>query len=85
MQLRDALNKNAGKVIDLFREWDANGDGMVSRKEFHKAMPVLGLDVGKEVVDELFSSFDPDGGGSISYEELKKLLSRHSSGWCRLY
>ena len=26
-QIRDALSKNAVRVIDLFREWDADGDG----------------------------------------------------------
>ena len=33
-QLKDALRANAGRVIDLFREWDTDGDGEVSRKEF---------------------------------------------------
>ena len=39
-QLKMALDKNQTKVLDLFREWDADGDGNVSRKEFAKAMPV---------------------------------------------
>ena len=28
-QLRDALAKHAGKILDLFREWDKDGDGEV--------------------------------------------------------
>ena len=44
-QLKLALSKNAGRVIDLFREWDTDGDGTVSRKEFRKALPALGLGV----------------------------------------
>ena len=32
------------RVIDLFREWDEDGDGTVSKKEFRKAVPMLGLD-----------------------------------------
>ena len=35
------------RVIDLFREWDADGDGQITRKEFHTAMPRLGFDVSK--------------------------------------
>ena len=73
-QLKQALSKNAGRVIDLFREWDADGDGQVSKKEFRKAMPVLGLEVPTKEIDALFNEWDKDGGGSISYEELKKLL-----------
>jgi len=73
-QLKDVLTKNAGRVIDLFREWDADGDGVVSRKEFHKAMPALGLEVPKKEIDALFDTWDPDNSGSIEYSELKKLL-----------
>ena len=61
-------------MIDLFREWDADGDGYVTRKEFHRAMPLLGLEVPKAEVDALFDSWDTDGGGAISYDELKKLM-----------
>ena len=39
-QVRDALSKNAVRVIDLFREWDEDGNGTVSKKEFRKAMPL---------------------------------------------
>ena len=45
-QLAVALRQNSTRVIDLFREWDTDGDGEVSRAEFHKAMPALGLEVG---------------------------------------
>jgi len=75
-QLKEALANNAGKVIDLFREWDADGDGTITRKEFHKAMPLLGFEVSKEEIDVVFDEFDVEGGGSISYDELKKLLKR---------
>lgn len=32
---------------------DADGDGEVTRKEFHRAMPALGLEVPKEAIDDL--------------------------------
>ena len=44
-QLRQILVDNAVRVIDLFRDWDDNGDGKVSKKEFFKAMRYLGLGV----------------------------------------
>ena len=75
-QLRDILSKNAVRVIDLFREWDEDGDGTVSKKEFRKAMKFLGVDASKEELDMLFDTFDPDGGGSIDYNELNKALKR---------
>eukprot|EP00964_Phaeocystis_antarctica_P155487 scaffold124713_cov36-Phaeocystis_antarctica.AAC.1 len=75
-QLRQILIDNAVRVIDLFRDWDDDGDGKVSKKEFRKAMVALGLDVPRKDVDALFDTFDPDGGGSIDYNELNKALKR---------
>ena len=75
-QLRDILSKNAVRVVDLFREWDEDGNGSVSKKEFRKAMPLLGFDAPRAQVDQLFDTFDPDGGGAISIDELNKALRR---------
>ena len=75
-QLRDALAKQGVKVINLFREWDEDQDGTVSKKEFRKAMPMLGLDVPKAEIDKLFDSWDPDGSGTIEMKELERALRR---------
>ena len=75
-QLRQILTDNAVRVIDLFRDWDDDEDGKVSKKEFRKAMAALGLKVGRKDADALFDTFDPDGGGSIDYKELQKALKR---------
>ena len=73
-QLRSVLKENAVRVVDLFREWDEDGDGTISRREFAKVMPVLGIKVSKQDMDELFALFDPDGSGLIDYSELNELL-----------
>ena len=62
------------RVIDLFREWDDDEDGLVSRLEFRRALPMLGLKVEKTVAEELFNTFDDDKSGQISYDELSKSL-----------
>ena len=74
-QLATALKKNSARVLDLFRSWDADGDGEVSRAEFHRAMPALGLEVPKKDIDDLFSEWDKDGGGALGLRELQKILS----------
>jgi len=74
-QVAEALRSNASRVLDLFRSWDANGDGEISRKEFHKSIPALGLDVAKSDIDALFEQWDSDGGGSLAYKELRKILN----------
>ena len=74
LQIAEALRSNATRVLDLFRSWDADGDGEVSRKEFHKAMPALGLEVPRTDVEELFNRWDNDGGGALEFKELQKIL-----------
>ena len=33
------------RVIDIFRAWDEDGSGTVSKKEFAQSLPMLGLKV----------------------------------------
>ena len=75
-QIRDALTSNFVRVVDLFREWDDDGSGSVSRTEFAKAMAQLGYEGSAEDVDLVFDSMDPDGSGSLAYKELQELLKR---------
>ena len=74
--LRSALVEQAQRVIDLFKSWDQDGDGTITKVEFRRALPELGLWANPEDVDELFDSFDSDGGGSISFRELNRMLRR---------
>lgn len=74
-QLAEALKTNATRVLDLFRSWDANGDGEVSRAEFHKAVPALGIEVPREEIDLLFNQWDKGGDGSLEYKELRRILN----------
>ena len=69
-----ALSKQHVRVIDLFHEWDENGDGLVSRAEFYKALPLLGIDASRKEADSLFNSWDPDESGSITFQELSRAL-----------
>ena len=73
-QLREALVLQAVRVIDLFLEWDADRNGQVSKTEFRKAMPLLGLEAPLEEIDKLFDSWDPDGSGFLELKELNTLL-----------
>ncbi len=76
-QLREVLTEHNVRVIDLFRDWDEDGDGIISRKEFRQAMPALGLDMPNyDCADQLFDSFDQSKSGVIEMKELNRLLKR---------
>ena len=65
-QLEVALRANAVRVIDLFREWDADGDGGVSKDEFATWMGRLGFSASRGHVDELFDTWDANASGEDS-------------------
>jgi len=73
-QLNAILIAEAVRVIDLFRDWDEDGNGLVDSKEFHRALLALGYAVSKDESTELFATFDPDGSGTIEFAELSFLL-----------
>ena len=78
-RLRHALKQQLARALDVFRDWDEDSSGSLSRKEFRKALSALGL--GREYRDEvdgLFDSFDGYRSGSISYNELVRQLREHS-------
>ena len=65
-RLSEELAKQSVRVIDLFRDWDEDGNGVVTRREFARAMPLIGLHASKAEVFALFDSWDVDGTGSIN-------------------
>jgi hypothetical protein len=57
----------ASRAHNLFGEFDADGDGQISKSEFEG---VFGSNADTSKVDGLFSALDANGDGSISEDEL---------------
>jgi len=84
-QQMEALNKveslyrdlgvHGKEALALFAQWDVDGDGLVSRLEFRRAMEVLGLGNEKSVIDALFDLMDYDDSGDITTAELGQALT----------
>ena len=77
-QINSILAEHSVKLIDLFREWDEDGDGAISKKEFRKAVAALGYDASKKDMNAAFDALDDTGDGYIEYGEFKAALSKHS-------
>ena len=73
-QLRSLFAASPAQVMELFREIDASGDGLLDRTEFNLAIRALGLRLPKQELGLLFQQLDPDGSGEIEYHELKASL-----------
>ena len=77
-KLAGLLMKNMARVIDVFREWDKDQDGQVTKKEFVKGLASLEMSVDPADIDALFAHFDPDGSGALDYKELQAALRSHA-------
>ena len=76
VQIRTFLSKKAVRVVDLFHEWDDDNSGSISKAEFCKALPALGLEAPASVTEAMFDSWDPDGSGKLELKEMEKQLRR---------
>ena len=72
------LTQNSVRLIDLFRQWDEDGNGAVDKEEFRKAVLALGYKVPKRFLYAAFDSLDDSGDGLIQYDELSTALSAHA-------
>ena len=57
-QLSISCKSTSVKLIDLFREWDDDGNGALDKKEMRAAMAALGYDAPRKEVDAFFDSID---------------------------
>ena len=78
-QIVELMQKHRVQVIKLFQDWDDDGNGEVSKKEFRKAIAALGVNAPANELNALFDTFDTDKSGSLEYKELQKVLSRKAT------
>ena len=68
------LAEKKTKLVDLFREWDSDGGGTISKTELTKGLKKLGIDATDESLMSLFDAWDVDKSGELDYKELSKAL-----------
>ena len=50
-QLRQIVKTNSVKLVDLFADWDEDGNGGLDKKEFRKGIAALGYDAPNKDID----------------------------------
>lgn len=67
-------------VRKIFREWDANGDGLISRKELLDVFETLDPTFPLNELDDLLVNCDKNKDGKISYDEFVNNLWPTTTG-----
>lgn len=65
-------------VEALFEEFDDNGDGVLSRREFNELIDAMIGTHGVETHKEIFDRFDRDHDNGISKDELIELVIEYA-------
>jgi calmodulin len=70
---RDGENAEE-EMIEAFKVFDSDGNGMISSDELRQIMENLGEKLSKEEVDEMVKEADIDGDGQINYQEFVNMM-----------
>lgn len=62
------------ELIEAFKVFDRDGNGLVSSMELKHVMLSLGEKITDEEVDEMIKEADIDGDGFINYEEFVRMI-----------
>eukprot|EP01084_Bolivina_argentea_P182326 314776_1 len=61
--------EDTAKIKEVFKNFDSNGDGVISREEVHQMLDKMGIEMPKQTEDEFFEQMDDDGSGELEFGE----------------
>ncbi|GAB0184424.1 EF-hand domain-containing family member B [Grus japonensis] len=73
--LKTANYENFDMLLEAFRHYDKNGDGMIDKDDLRKSCLQLNLNLDDELLDSLFDYCDLDQDGLINYLEFANFLN----------
>ena len=62
--------------MDIFRDLDESGDGLISKRELYRGMKMLGFKIDAEIFGLLYTEIDLNGDGAIEFRELQKAIRK---------
>ena len=81
LRVRDrlALAQNSMALAEVFNEWDVNGDGKITKREFRQGVGMMKLSVPLEEINRLFDMWDPQGNGFLTLSDLREKMASLSA------
>ena len=73
-RVRELLQLNLTRVIDMFRSMDSDNDGVLTKKELAIGLRNIGMELSRGEMKNLWNTFDRDHSGSVEYKELYQIL-----------
>ena len=70
------LKKELKRVMDIFRDLDESGDGLISKRELYRGMKMLGFKFDAATFSLLYAEIDLNNDGAIEFKELSKAIRR---------
>jgi hypothetical protein len=71
---KDMLLEQREQIIEMFRTWDVDQNGMLSKQEFRHGIVRLYADAPLHEVNGLFNALDVNGNGKLSVDELAEWM-----------
>eukprot|EP00929_Paragymnodinium_shiwhaense_P019982 TRINITY_DN1345_c0_g1_i1.p1 TRINITY_DN1345_c0_g1~~TRINITY_DN1345_c0_g1_i1.p1 ORF type:complete len:358 (+),score=119.14 TRINITY_DN1345_c0_g1_i1:86-1159(+) len=70
----DSYHVAKGKIMKIFKEWDADGDGEISQEELTNVLTALDPKITAEAAAKMFELSDSDNNGVVDIEEFVKWM-----------
>lgn len=68
-KLRQIIRTSSKSFEDIFKEFDADGNGYISQVEFRNAMRKLNIGLSSREIDKLMEKIDTNADGKIDWQE----------------
>ena len=67
--LEESIGVSETVMREAFRQFDADGNGVITADELRMAMSEMGEAMNKEDIEEMIAEADLNGDGVVDYEE----------------
>ena len=74
-QIRERMQAECVRVVDVFKQFDDDASGYIDRTEFANAIREMGCEASDAELKSLFETFDLDNNKVIEYREMHTLLA----------